>query len=131
MATYTLNGELIGPGRPFTHDGLQYQGNWTELATPEEIAAIGMVEYVPPAVEPPPPWVPPSVSPRQIRMALTRIDMRLAVETAVAAGDQDLKDWWEFSTSVDRNNMQVEAMATALGLSTQQLDDLWTLAYSL
>lgn len=79
----------------------------------------------------PAPTVPQSVSPRQIRMALTRAGLREAVEAAVLAGDQDLKDWWEFSTSFERNNPQVEVMATVLGVSTQQLDDLWSLAASL
>jgi hypothetical protein len=75
--------------------------------------------------------VPAAVSPRQIRMALTRSGLRQAVESAVAAGDQDLKDWWEFSTTVERDNAQVIAMASALGLSSEQIDQLWIQAASL
>jgi hypothetical protein len=71
------------------------------------------------------------VSPRQIRQALTRAGLRASVESAVAAGDQDLKDWWEFSTTFERLNPQVTAMGAALGVSDAQLDDLWTLASTL
>lgn len=66
-----------------------------------------------------------SVSPRQIRQALTRAGLRNSVETAVLQGDQDLKDWWEFSTEFDRDHPQVIAMAAALNVSSQQLDAIW------
>jgi len=75
--------------------------------------------------------VPLSVSPRQIRQALTRVNLRDTVEAVVAQGDQDLKDWWEFSTNFERLNTQVQAMGTALGITDLQLDDLWVLASSL
>lgn len=73
----------------------------------------------------------PSVSPRQIRQALTRVVLRQAVEDAVAAGDQDTKDWWEFSSPFERDHQVVIAMGIALGVSETQLDDLWLLAGSL
>ena len=73
----------------------------------------------------------PSVSPRQIRQALTRAGLRATVEAAVAAGDQDTKDWWEFSTVFERSNPVVLAMGTALSVSEKQIDDLWILAGTL
>jgi len=75
--------------------------------------------------------IPISVSPRQIRQALTRAGLRASVEAAVLAGDPDLKDWWEFSTQFERVNTQVTAMGSTLGVTEQQLDDLWILASSL
>lgn len=75
--------------------------------------------------------VPTSVSPRQIRQALTRAGLRQAVESAVIAGDQDLKDWWEFATAFERANQHVIDMGLALGVTEKQLDDLWILAGSL
>ncbi len=88
----------------------------------------------PPPVPPTP--VPESVSPRQIREAM--IDTNLngtalidAVEAAVAAGDRKLKNWWEFATSFERANPLVIAMAQGLGVTDQQLDDLFILAESL
>lgn len=80
--------------------------------------------------------IPSAVSPRQIRQAMNRTPygsgtLRDAVEAAVAAGDRDLRDWWEFSTVVERSNPQVVAMATALGMDDAALDDLWRLAATL
>ena len=37
---------LIPAGTPFTLDGVQYPANWCNLSTPEEKAAIGMVDVV-------------------------------------------------------------------------------------
>lgn len=75
--------------------------------------------------------IPASVSPRQIRQALTRFNVRTQVEAAVAAGDQDLKDWWEFATVVERNHPMVVGMATALGISEQELDAIFLAAGAL
>ena len=73
----------------------------------------------------------PSVSPRQIRQALTATGLRDQVEYAVSQGTQDLKDWYEYSTEFERDNAQVTAMGQALGVSDAQLDDLWALAATL
>lgn len=74
---------------------------------------------------------PVSVTPRQIRQALTQAGLRNAVEAAVAAADQDTKDWWAASTAFERTHPRVQAMAAALGVSDAQLEALWTLAASL
>lgn len=79
-----------------------------------------------PVVAGPPTPIAP-ISPRQIRQALTRAGLRASVEAAVAAGDQDLKDWYEFSTAFERLNPQVVAMGEALSVSPASLDDLWAL----
>jgi len=73
----------------------------------------------------------PTVSPRQIRQALTIAGLRAAVESAVAASDQDIKDWWEFATEFERSHVKVVSMCAALGVTDQQADDLWMLAASL
>ena len=98
-----------------------------------DIAAIGDTfdgtDFHKPA--PQPPGVPESVSPRQIRQALTRGGLRANVEAAIAAADQDTKDWYEFATEFQRSNEHVIAMGTALGVSSDDLDNLWRLAASL
>lgn len=71
------------------------------------------------------------VSPRQIRQALTASGLRASVEAAVAAGDQDVKDWWEFATTFESNHPMVVGMATGLGVTEQQLTNLFNLAKSL
>lgn len=81
------------------------------------------------ASAPPPPIA--TISPRQIRQALTRAGLRTRVESAVAGGSQDLKDWYEFSTAFERLNPQVIAMGEALIVSPASLDDLWALGATL
>lgn len=73
----------------------------------------------------------PSISPRQIRQALSRAGLRASVEAAVVAGDQDLKDWYAFSAPFERNHPQVLNMGSALGQTPEQLDDLWALGATL
>lgn len=92
-------------------------------ATPEEAAEIEAIIAKS--------KIPTSVSPRQIRQALTRFNVRTQVEAAVAAGDQDLKDWWEFATVVERNHPMVVGMATALGISATELDAIFVAAGAL
>lgn len=82
-----------------------------------------LVESVP--VPPMPTLV---ASPRQIRQALTQLNLRTLVEAAVAAGNQDLKDWWEFATQIEENHPEVLEMATALGITDTQRHDLFVLA---
>ena len=79
---------------------------------------------------------PAGVSPRQIRQAMTRTTfgsgtLREAVEQAVLAGDQDIKDWWNYSTLFERDNPQVVVMAQAIGVSGAHVDALWQLAATL
>ena len=78
-----------------------------------------------------PPVVYPELTPRQIRMAITRINMREIIESAVAAGDQDLKDWWEFSTGFERTHPEVIKMQQALSIPDESIDALWNLGASL
>lgn len=85
----------------------------------------------PPYIPPPPSPVPASVTPRQIRQALTRFGVRAQVESAVAAGDQDLKDWWEFATVVERKHPMVVGMASALGIDSTTLDAIFMAAGAL
>jgi hypothetical protein len=72
-----------------------------------------------------------AISPKQIRMALNRTGLRTKIENAVSIGDQDLKDWWEFSLSFERSHPQVTAMGIAIGQTDAQLDEIWTLGASL
>lgn len=87
------------------------------------VSGAWLVEVVP---ETPMPTL--VASPRQIRQALTQLNLRTLVEAAVAAGNQDLKDWWEFATRIEENHPEVLEMATALGITDTQRHDLFVLA---
>lgn len=82
-----------------------------------------------PAIDTPP--VVYSVTPRQFRQALTAGGYRATVDAAVASSDQNIQDWYEFSTSFDSNNPIMTAMAATLGFTQQQVNDLFALASTL
>ncbi len=75
--------------------------------------------------------IPKSISPRQIRQALTRVGLRNAVELAVSSGDQDTKDWWEFSTEFLRDHSEVLKVQQGLGKTDDEVDSIWKLAGTL
>ena len=41
---FVLNGKVLQPGKPFSHKGLQYPGDWLGLATPAQLAEVGIVK---------------------------------------------------------------------------------------
>jgi hypothetical protein len=73
----------------------------------------------------------PPISALQLRMALNQMGLRSQVEEIVAAGDQNLKDWYQFSFSFARDNSNVLAIETELQLDKTQFDDLWNLGITL
>ena len=46
---YVLDGKKLRQGRPFTHNGIQYPGNWLNLTSADEKAAIGITWQADPA----------------------------------------------------------------------------------
>lgn len=74
----------------------------------------------------PAPAIPESISPRQFRQALTHFGFRQQVDAAVSTStDQNLKDWYEWSTEFQRHHPEVLGMASALGFTSDQLDQVW------
>lgn len=73
--------------------------------------------------------IPESITMRQARLALHEFGMLQTVDAAIASGtDEVLKIEWEYATSVDRTWPNLVNMATALGMSSEQLDNLFILA---
>jgi len=68
------------------------------------------------------------VSAWQLRRALTQLNLREAVEAAIAQSDQDTKDMWEYSTTYERMHPMVSAIATALNKTDADIDELFNLA---
>lgn len=82
-------------------------------------------QFIPPA--PTPPVVPESISPRQFRQSLNHFGFRQQVDNGVAAsGDQDLKDWYEYTSDFQRHHPKVLFMAQQLGFTSDQLDQVWS-----
>lgn len=61
----------------------------------------------------------------QIRKVLNAHGLREQVEAAVAQSDQNTKDAWEFASSYERDNEILIGLATALGLTSEQLDAMF------
>lgn len=83
----------------------------------------------PPEVLPPP--IPTVVTMRQARLALLQSGLLATVNAAVAGADEPTKIAWEFSSEVQRSNPLVATLTAALSLTSEQLDDLFTLAATL
>lgn len=77
--------------------------------------------------------VPESVTPAQGRIALLRGGLLDQVKALVASvgADTELGIWWDYATVWERHNTNVLAFAAQLGLSDDQVDDLFRLAGSL
>ena len=76
-----------------------------------------------------------SVTMRQARLALLQQGLLTQVNNAVASmpgvqGDA-VRIEWEFSSTVERNRPLVQSLSVSLGLTSQQLDDLFALAATL
>ncbi len=130
MKIIVTTNEILGPFHSvetlsdrYRADGCDYPFSVVGDATVQDQG-----DWVPPA---PPVPVPSSVSPRQFRQALDTLGMYDSVQTSVAAADNQTKIWWEYATSVDRDNAPLNAMATSLGVTPEQLDDIFRLAATL
>jgi hypothetical protein len=79
--------------------------------------------------------VPAQVTMRQARLALHSAGLLSGVDLAIAGMTEPAKTQaaieWEYAQTVDRNAGLVPAMATALGMTESQIDDLFILAATL
>ena len=91
--------------------------------TADEIAAFEQA---------PPPAIPQSVTPRQARLALLQSGLLEAVESAIATMEGDAgraaRIEWEFSQEIRRDNAMLQSVQAALGLTDDQVNDLFILA---
>lgn len=82
-----------------------------------------------------PPQVPAIVTMRQARLALHASGLLAGVEAAIESLEDPPKTEarieWDFSSEVHRNKPFVEMLTAALGLTEQEVDDLFTLAATL
>ena len=72
-----------------------------------------------------------TVTPRQAKLALLQAGLLDDIEAAIAQADRAVQIEWEYATEFKRTWPTLLAMQTALGLTDQQLDNLFTLAATL
>lgn len=69
------------------------------------------------------------VTMRQARLALLSVGLLTSVDQAISAMDSPQKEAalieWEYSATVDKNSPLVSGLISGLGLSSQQIDDLF------
>lgn len=79
----------------------------------------------------PPEAIPSVVSMRQARLALLQAGLLASVNTTVASGSEADKIAWEYATEVRRDDVLVQNLSVSLGLTSDQLDTLFTTAFNL
>ena len=76
--------------------------------------------------------LPSVVTMRQARLALLQSGLLDTVETAITTGtDEAMKIEWEYATDVRRDWASLIALTETLGMTAEQLDELFRLANSL
>lgn len=78
-----------------------------------------------------PDQIPAKVSMKQARLALLQFGILDKVNLAIQAGSEVNKITWQFANDIDRNDSLVIQLAAGLGLSSTDIDNLFTLANSL
>ena len=72
--------------------------------------------------------VPTVITPLQGRIALKRATLLDAVEAAIVEANGETQIWWEYSTLWHRTHPVLNALGASLGLSSEQVDDLFRVA---
>ena len=101
---------------------------YREIVTPESVQRVQLTAEEEAAIAATPQPVPEEVPQWQARTALLRAGLLTQIEAAVAQASQEVKIAWEYAPNIRRDSAFVAAMAAALGLTDQQLDDLFRAA---
>lgn len=75
--------------------------------------------------------VPNTATPKNIRLALTRMGLRQNIEEFVAASDQDVKDTWEKAIEIRIDDPLIQALPMIIGVPWTTVEDAFILASSL
>lgn len=88
-----------------------------------------LTALVPPPVDPN--AVPAFVTALQGRLALKRSGLLQTVETAIITANGETQIWWEYAAEWHRNNAVLLALGASLGLTSEQIDELFRVAGSI
>jgi hypothetical protein len=110
------DGDIIGPEN--TDKWADYQAWLAEGNTPVPAAPDLML-------------VPSFVTPLQFRKALNQLNLRNQIEEYVQTLDQESKDAWEYAIAIERNSPIVVGAANSLNKTSEEVDNLFRLAFTL
>lgn len=82
----------------------------------------------PPPPPPPEPPIPTTVPMYQARIALHQAGLLATVQAGIGQMSAEAQIKWEFAPTVKRNDALTVALASALNLTEEQLDALFTIA---
>jgi hypothetical protein len=89
-------------------------------------------EFVPEPIPPHVVVIPQVISMRQARLTLLQANLLSTVETAIGnSTDEAMKIEWEYATEFRRDWISLIALSEALGMTSQQMDELFLLGSSL
>lgn len=94
----------------------------------EHYSGCMLVEWV---MDEPPPSVPASISPRQVRLLLLQKNMLADVENMIAQQDQATQITWQYATVFLRNDPLLNRLAANLGLTDVEIDQFFNEASQL
>jgi hypothetical protein len=69
-------------------------------------------------------YIPSVISPRQARLILLQAELLDDVE-AMLTTNREMQIWWEYSLEIERNSEHIINAGLALGLTDEQLDNLF------
>ena len=92
-------------------DGCEIGGRWTGSG------------WAPKPIPPAP--VPEAITPLQARRALRAADLLDAVNAWIATQPDDAQEAWEYCVEVRRNDALIAGAQEGLGLTSEQVDDLF------
>lgn len=115
VSSYTIT--RLSDGFAFPHDSRD--PNYSEYLAWLQAGGAPEIENIQP--------VPATITASQARVALHRAGLLASVTALVDAPqtDQEIKIFWEYEVELNRDSPALNAMAAALGLTSQQLDDLF------
>ena len=117
LPEYDVNTQKLVEGGEEIIDGLKYKTYVTVALTAEELEAKFKAS------------VPQSITMRQARLALVEGGLLATINNAIAQGtDEVMKVEWEYSDEVRRDWDSLITMANGLGMTEDDLDNLFILA---
>lgn len=122
MKTYRYTSAQNAVVHVIDEDGISRESMLASLLEPDTV----ILPYVPAAKAPP-----VSVSARQARLALEDAGLLDTINTAFNGKAKKARIEWEYAAEIRRDSPLVASMATELGLTAEQLDQLFLAADAL